>query len=158
MVVDLERNDLGRVSHPGSVVVDPLLDVMPTPYCHQMYSTVHGRLREDVPLAEVLEATFPCGSVTGTPKLAAMEVIQDLESSPRGLYTGALVVAMPDRLDSSVLIRTLVDDGTAASWGTGGGITIDSDPHEEWLESVLKASPVVGTDVADGAVRTDRWG
>jgi anthranilate/para-aminobenzoate synthase component I len=158
MVVDLERNDLGRVSQPGSIVVDPLLDVMPTPYCHQMYSTVHGRLRDDVSLAEVLEATFPCGSVTGTPKLAAMGVIDAIEGSPRGLYTGALVVAMRGRLDSSVLIRSLVDDGENASWGTGGGITIDSDAHEEWLESVLKAGPVVGSEIAAAAVRADGWG
>ena len=107
MVVDLERNDLGRVCVPGTVHVDPLYEVVPTPYCHQLVSTVRGELRSDVGFGEVLQATFPCGSVTGAPKMAAMRIISELECSARDAYCGALLVAMPGEMDSSVLIRTL---------------------------------------------------
>ena len=129
MVVDLERNDLGRVCVPGSVEVSPLYEVVETPYCHQLVSTVRGIMRPDASLGDLLESAFPCGSVTGAPKVAAMRIARELEASPRAGYCGALVVAMPGRLDSSVLIRTLEyrADGSAA-WGTGCGITIDSDP------------------------------
>jgi anthranilate/para-aminobenzoate synthase component I len=145
MIVDLERNDLGRVCEPGSVQAEPLCEVFQTPYCHQMVSRVGGTMRDDVSIGELIEATFPCGSVTGAPKIAAMESIERIERSPRGVYTGALVVAMPGALDASVLIRTLEYrlDGTAC-WGTGGGITIDSDPEAEWQEALLKAQPVIG--------------
>ncbi len=144
MVVDMERNDLGRVSEPGSVVADPLLEVVPTPYCHQMVSRVHGVLRADATFAELLEATFPCGSVTGAPKHAAIRIAATLERGERGLYTGALLVARAGELDSSVLIRTAVLAGGRVTWGIGGGITIDSDPAEEYLETLLKASPLTG--------------
>lgn len=144
MVVDLERNDLGRVCQAGSITVDPLLEVFPTPYCHQMVSCVAGELRSDESFEAVLDATFPCGSVTGAPKIAAMRIIEALEAGPRGAYTGALIVATPGRLDSSVLIRSLEyrPDGTAV-WGTGCGITVDSDPTAEWREARLKASPIL---------------
>lgn len=142
MIVDLERNDLGVVCVPGTVGVTRLFDVVPTPYCHQMVSDVTGLVRPEVGLAEVLAATFPCGSVTGAPKRAAMRLIGELEAGPRGAYTGALIVARPGRLDSSVLIRTLeLGPEGSARWGTGCGITIDSDPAEEWAESLLKARP-----------------
>lgn len=144
MIVDLERNDLGRVCDPGSIKVDPLFGVFPTAYCHQMVSVVRGRLRADAGVSDLLEATFPCGSVTGAPKRAAMRIIGELEASSRGAYTGALVVAMPGRLDSSVLIRTLEYRDGAVLWGTGCGITIDSDPAAEWRESELKTWPVRG--------------
>jgi hypothetical protein len=93
MVVDLERNDLGRVCEPGSVAAEPLLEVVPTPYCHQMVSRVRGTLRAEASFAELLEATFPCGSVTGAPKIAAMRIAGELERGARGAYTGALVIA-----------------------------------------------------------------
>lgn len=145
MVVDLERNDLGRVCVPGSIGVAPLYEVVETPYCYQLVSTVRGIMRESASFAELLDSTFPCGSVTGAPKVAATRIAAELESSPRGAYCGSLVVATLGRLDSSVLIRTLEcgADGSAA-WGTGCGITIDSDPAAEWLESELKAFPVMG--------------
>lgn len=144
MIVDLERNDIGRVCRSGTVSVDPFLEVVTTAYCHQMESSVSGLLRDDVSILELLEATFPCGSVTGAPKIAAMRMIAETESSERGAYTGSLVVAVPGEMDSSVLIRTAEYAGGVVRWGTGGGITIDSDPEEEWLETVLKASPFVG--------------
>jgi anthranilate/para-aminobenzoate synthase component I len=151
MIVDLERNDLGRVSVPGSIAVDPLFEVFATPYCHQLVSRVAGTLRADATSGDVLAATFPCGSVTGAPKVAAMRLIENLEASPRGAYTGALMVAMPGWIDSSVLIRTLEYDGAVARWGTGCGITIDSDPGAEWQEALLKANPVLGAIDADRA-------
>ena len=154
MVVDLERNDIGRVCEAGSVAVSPLMEVVPTPYCHQMVSRVFGAMRPDASFAELFDAAFPCGSVTGAPKLAAMRIARELERGARGAYTGVLVVARPGELDSSVLIRTAVCEGPSGaprgiapgrvSWGTGCGITHESDPAEEWLETLLKASPLTG--------------
>jgi len=144
MIVDMERNDLGRVCEPGSVRVDPLFALETTAYCHQAVSSVRGLLRPDAVVGDVLEATFPCGSVTGAPKIAAMHVIDRLERTERGLYTGSLVVAIPGALDSSVLIRTAQGDGSHVTYGTGCGVTIDSDPQEEWDESVLKTRPLLG--------------
>ncbi|MBW6469363.1 MAG: chorismate-binding protein, partial [Coriobacteriia bacterium] len=106
MVVDMERNDLGRVCEPGSVHVAPLMEVVPTPYCHQMVSRVRGTLRPGATLGDLLAATFPCGSVTGAPKVAAVRIADELEVGSRGVYTGSLLVARPGELDSSVLIRT----------------------------------------------------
>ncbi len=147
MVVDLERNDIGVVCSTGTVHVDPLYEVVGAPYCHQLVSTVRGTLRHGVTFAELLAATFPCGSVTGAPKRAAMRIIGELEESPRGAYCGALLVAIPGELDSSVLIRTLEGDSAeegCARWGAGCGITHDSDAAAEYLELLLKASPVTG--------------
>jgi anthranilate/para-aminobenzoate synthase component I len=151
MIVDLERNDLGRVSEPGSVRVRPLAEVVPTPYCHQMVSVVRGTLREDVSMRDVLDATFPCGSVTGAPKISAMRHIARLEASSRGAYCGSLLVATAGRLDSSVLIRTAEIETSEGGkdrirYGTGGGITYDSDPEQEWAETLLKAGPVSGME------------
>ena len=143
MVVDLERNDLGRVCVPGSIRVDPLRAVETIGYCHQMVSSVRGVLRPDASVGDVLRATFPCGSVTGAPKIAAMRIAEQLESGARGIYTGALVVAMPGELDASVLIRTAHLDDAEVTYGTGCGITVDSDPTLEWNESVLKTQPLL---------------
>jgi anthranilate/para-aminobenzoate synthase component I len=120
------------------------MEVFPTPYCHQMVSKVRGELAPETSLAQMFDAAFPCGSVTGAPKIAAMRFLQELESSPRGAYCGMLAVAMPGRVDSSVLIRTLEYAGGSVRWGTGGGITFDSDPESEWRESVLKTWPALG--------------
>jgi para-aminobenzoate synthetase/4-amino-4-deoxychorismate lyase len=149
MIVDLERNDIGRIALPGSVVVRPLRAIVPTPYCWQMVSCVRGMLGADTPIASVLEAVFPCGSVTGAPKRAAIRIIGELERSARRAYCGSLVVARPGEIDSSVLIRTLeiTRDGHA-TWGTGCGITIDSDPPAEWDEALLKAWPALGSHSA----------
>jgi branched-subunit amino acid aminotransferase/4-amino-4-deoxychorismate lyase len=160
MVVDLERNDIGRVCVPGSVRVEPLYEIETTSYCHQAVSSVRGLMRDDASLGDLLEATFPCGSITGAPKIAAMRIAESLECGERGAYTGSLVVAMPGELDSSVLIRTVElqpanvqggvgEDGAPNAgrilrYGTGCGITVESDPQEEWAESVLKTQPLLG--------------
>jgi len=145
MVVDLERNDLNRVSVAGTVSVDPLMRVVATPYCHQLESGVHATLDPAATLKDVIESVFPCGSITGAPKRAAMRIIGELERTPRGAYCGALMVAMPGEIDSSVLIRTLEwTSADLAMWGAGCGITYDSDAAAEWQELLLKASPVLG--------------
>lgn len=145
MVVDMERNDLGRVCAPGTVETGPLFDVVATPYCHQLVARVRGTLSPAADLGALLEAAFPCGSVTGAPKSAAIGIARELERSPRGAYCGTLAVALPGELDSAVLIRTLEDAGDGTwRWGAGCGITCESDPAAEWLELLLKASPVIG--------------
>ena len=152
MIVDLERNDLGRACVAGSIEVDPLFRVESTAYCHQAVSHVCGLLRPESTLGDLLAATFPCGSITGAPKIAAMRIIDELEVSARGAYTGSLLVAIPGALDSSVLIRTIEGRGDRVTYGTGCGITIDSDAREEWAESVLKTEPVLGP-MPSGALR-----
>lgn len=154
MVVDLERNDLGISCEAGSVRVDPLYELVTTPYCHQLVSRVLGDLRPDASFAELLEGVFPCGSVTGAPKRAAVRIADGLEATPRGAYCGSLLVAVPGALDSSVLIRTLEGVRTKeedaslpsarARLGVGCGITYESDPAAEYVEALLKASPVTG--------------
>ena len=153
MVVDMERNDLGRVCEPGSVRVEPLFEVVTTPYCHQMVSRVAGTLRAEATIPDLLAAAFPCGSVTGAPKVAAMRIAAELEGMPRGAYTGALLVAREGEIDSSVLIRTAVIEEGRLAWGTGAGVTSDSDPAGEWLETLLKASPLLGDPAPPVALR-----
>jgi para-aminobenzoate synthetase component I len=144
MVVDLERNDIGRACAPGSVCVPRLMRVETTPYCHQMVSSVEGVLPASASASELLAATFPCGSVTGAPKRSAMAHIARLECGGRAEYTGSLVVAMPGRLDSSVMIRTAVIAEGRLRYGVGCGITVDSDPAAEWEETLVKALPLLG--------------
>jgi para-aminobenzoate synthetase/4-amino-4-deoxychorismate lyase len=141
MIVDLLRNDLGRVAENGSVAVDRLFDIEDYPTVWQMVSEVSARLGPDVSFGEILHALFPCGSITGAPKIRAMQIAADLESTPRGLYTGALGWLAPNgdfRLN--VAIRTLVlRAGGKGSVGIGSGIVADSEVGAEWAECHLKA-------------------
>ena len=141
MIVDLVRNDLGRVCEWGSVEVPALCAVEPHPGLVHLVSTVTGRLRAGVGWADIVAATFPPGSVTGAPKLAALDVIARLEPVPRGVYCGAVGWVDADRScgDLNVAIRTFwIEDGRL-HLGTGGGITWDSTPAGEWAETELKA-------------------
>jgi para-aminobenzoate synthetase component 1 len=141
MIVDLERNDVGRVALPGSVVVDPFGRVESHPTVHHLVSRVAARLRPGVGLAELLRATFPGGSITGAPKVRAMEVIRELEPWPRGVYTGAFGLFHPGGdLELGLAIRTAVVAGGAVAWGAGGGIVADSDPGRELAEAWLKTA------------------
>ena len=152
MIVDLVRNDLGRVCDFGSVQVPALLSVEHHPGLVHLVSTVSGRLRPGCGWADAVEATFPPGSVTGAPKVAALEHIRQLEPVPRGIYCGAVGWVDADRRcgDLNVAIRTFwVDDGEL-HLGTGGGITWDSDPADEWAETELKARQLLR--VASGTV------
>lgn len=151
MIVDLVRNDLGRVCRPGTVGVPSLLAVEPHPGLYHLVSTVDGRLRAGAGWAELIEATFPPGSVTGAPKLAALDVIRRLEPVPRGVYCGAVGWVDGDARagELNVAIRTFWISDDALHLGTGGGITYDSDPGGEWAETELKAANLLR--VASGA-------
>lgn len=141
MIVDLVRNDLGRVCEWGSVSVPSLLQVEAHPGLFHLVSTVEGRLRAGLGWSETIAATFPPGSVTGAPKLAALESIARLEPGPRGIYCGAVGWVDADRVegDLNVAIRTFWIDEGELHFGTGGAITYDSDPDGEWAETELKA-------------------
>jgi para-aminobenzoate synthetase/4-amino-4-deoxychorismate lyase len=143
MIVDLLRNDLGRVARFGSVDVAQMFDVETYPTVHQMTSTITARLRDGITIGDIFAAAFPCGSVTGAPKVAAMQHIAALETSPRGPYCGAVGVMRPDGTATfNVAIRTLVMDrqtGTAI-YGAGGGITWDSVADAEYDEVLAKAA------------------
>jgi para-aminobenzoate synthetase len=141
MIVDLLRNDIGLVAEPGSVEVPVLMEVESYASVHQLVSTVRGRLRDDVSTVGALRSLFPAGSMTGAPKLRTMEVIRDVESTPRSAYAGAFGwIAGDGRADLGVVIRTLTSPGDG-TWelGTGGGITVRSDLAEEYAESRWKA-------------------
>jgi para-aminobenzoate synthetase component 1 len=141
MIVDLVRNDLGRVCEFGSVTVPGLCEVEPHPGLFHLVSTVRGELRPDAGWPELIAATFPPGSVTGAPKLAALDVIAKLEPADRGPYCGAIGWVDADRRegDLNVGIRTFWLAGDRLHLGTGGGITWDSTPEGEWAETELKA-------------------
>ncbi|PKZ63631.1 aminodeoxychorismate synthase component I [Gordonia terrae] len=147
MIVDLVRNDLGRIAVTGSVRVPELLTVVPAPGVWHLVSRVEAILAPGTGNDAVLAATFPPASVTGTPKLRAMELLEGWESDARGVYCGAIGMAGPGRaLDLNVAIRTveITPDG-ALALGVGGGITIDSDPAREWQECLDKAASIVGS-------------
>ncbi len=144
MIVDLVRNDLGRVCRPGSIAVEVLGDARAHTGVWHLVSEVTGVLRDGVGDGDVVRAAFPPGSVTGAPKIAAMNVIAELESSPRGVYTGAIGFASPVAgLELNVAIRTFEFRGERAWLGVGGGIVADSDPVAEAAECVTKAQPLL---------------
>jgi len=140
MIVDVVRNDLGRVCRPGTVTVPRLCRLERTDAVQHLVSTVTGQLRPGVDAFGLLGATFPGGSITGAPKIRAMELIDAFEPVPRGPYTGTLGwIGADGAMASSMLIRTFVADGSALSLHVGGGITWRSDPAAEWDETVAKA-------------------
>jgi len=140
MIVDVLRNDLGRVCRPGTVRVPRLCRLERTAAVQHLVSTVTGRLAPGRDSFDLLAASFPGGSITGAPKIRAMEILEELEPVRRGPYTGAAVWLGPDgALGSSILIRTFVADGQRLSLNVGGGITWRSDPAAEWDETVAKA-------------------
>jgi para-aminobenzoate synthetase/4-amino-4-deoxychorismate lyase len=144
MIVDLVRNDLGRVAATGSVEVPELCTVEEHPGLVHLVSTVRALLRPDVGWAEILTATFPPGSVTGAPKIAAQGVIAELESTGREAYTGAIGFASPGAgLELSVAIRTFEVAGPEVWLGVGGGVVADSDPSAEARECAVKAGPLL---------------
>ena len=145
MIVDVLRNDLGRVCRPGTVRVPRLCRLERTAAVQHLVSTVTGRLTAGQDAFDLLRASFPGGSITGAPKIRAMEILRGLEPTRRGPYTGALGWIGPDgAMATSILIRTLVADGTQLSLHVGGGITWGSDPRAEWDETVAKASGPLG--------------
>ena len=143
MIVDLLRNDLGRVSIPGSVSVTSLYDLERFETVWQMTSTVESRLRPGTSFVELMRALFPCGSITGAPKIRTMEIINQLETQPRGIYTGTIGFLRPGGdCIFNVAIRTVVIDvqTNQATLGVGGGVTIDSTAEREYEECLVKAT------------------
>src|SRR5262249_18865717 len=132
MLIDLERNDLGRVSEPGPVRVDELMTIESYAHVHHIVSNVSGRLRADVTPVGVLRAVFPGGTITGVPKFRCMQVIAELEGVGRGAYTGSLgFLGRDGSMDMNILIRTLSVTGRRVELRAGGGIVADSDPLRE---------------------------
>ena len=141
MIVDLVRNDLGRVCVPGSVRVPKLMDVEGFKGVWHGVSTVEGRLCDDKELADLVAAIFPGGSITGAPKRRSMQLIQDIEEQARGFYTGSIGLLTPSgRLSMSILIRTLIHDEDGWSVSVGGGIVADSEAEREIMETWEKVS------------------
>ncbi|ADG79823.1 Para-aminobenzoate synthase, subunit I OS=Tsukamurella paurometabola (strain ATCC 8368 / DSM/ CCUG 35730 / CIP 100753 / JCM 10117 / KCTC 9821 / NBRC 16120/ NCIMB 702349 / NCTC 13040) OX=521096 GN=Tpau_3238 PE=4 SV=1 [Tsukamurella paurometabola] len=151
MIVDLVRNDLSRVAETGTVRTPELLRIEAAPGVWHLVSAVTARRRSDASRADLLDATFPPASVTGTPKLAARERITDWEKHTRGSYCGAIGIDHPSTgLDLNVAIRTVEIRDGHLRLGVGGGITIDSDPDAEWRECLDKASSIVGYPSQEG--------
>ena len=158
MIVDLLRNDLARVSRIGSVEVTDLFTVETYRSVHQMTSGISSELRSDMALADMLRALFPCGSVTGAPKVRAMEIIRELEGEPRGVYTGSIGMVAPNGdCAFNVAIRTAVLEGTKGEMGIGGGIVADSKEHSEYEECLLKAHFLTDADGPFELIETLRF-
>ncbi len=165
MIVDLLRNDLGRVCEYGSVRVEKLCDLEQHPTLFHLVSTVTGDLRPNTAFSEILKAIFPCGSITGAPKISTMRIIEELEPASRGLSMGAIGYYIPEvhrakSLDVglwpvnptfvlSVAIRTMVIRENTATFNVGGGIVIDSDPESEYQETLTKAKALLDAIGAD---------
>lgn len=146
MIVDLVRNDLSRFSFPGSVKVSELCKVYPFEQVHQMISTVESEIETKTSVVDIIKSTFPMGSMTGAPKIKALNIIEDLEVSKRGLYSGAVGYIDPiGNFDFNVVIRSLIYDSVNKnlSFHVGSAITSNSNPVQEYEECLLKAQPMI---------------
>jgi anthranilate/para-aminobenzoate synthase component I len=153
MLVDLARNDLGKVAVTGSVTVDELMTVEDYSHVRHIVSNVAARLLPGRDAFDALLALFPGGTITGVPKIRCMGILDEVEPAPRGFYTGALFYATPSgRLDANILIRSAVVTGGRAVFHTGGGIVADSDPDAEYEETLHKAEGMrLALEAAEGA-------
>ena len=144
MIVDLLRNDLGKVCRPGSVRVPELYALESHPTVHHLVSTVTGTLADGVDVFDVVRAAFPGGSVTGAPKIRAMEIIAELEPAPRGVYCGAIgYISATGDMDLNIPIRTVTLQDGIAAFHAGAGIVWDSNPVAEYDETLAKARPMM---------------
>jgi len=156
MIVDLLRNDLSRVSESGSVKVPELYALETYPTLHQMTSRVTSRLRDNTNFADIFKSLFPCGSVTGAPKIRAMEIIDELEERPRGAYCGGLGYIDPDgNACFNVAIRTLILEQGKLRYSVGSGLVLDSEPSDEYAECLLKADVLKPEPIE--LIETFRW-
>ncbi|MBF0663008.1 MULTISPECIES: aminodeoxychorismate synthase component I [unclassified Rhodococcus (in: high G+C Gram-positive bacteria)] len=157
MIVDLVRNDLGRVAETGSVTVEELLAVRPAPGVWHLVSTVAARSRPGVTTADLLDAAFPPASVTGCPKIRARDLLRQWEPHSRGVYCGTVGMSSPlAGTELNVAIRTVEFGAGTCVLGVGGGITIDSDPDAEWQECLDKAASILALSTPRERVRADR--
>lgn len=144
MIVDLERNDLGRVSRVGSVKVPELFKIETYQNVHHLVATIRSKMAEGLDVFDVIKATFPGGSITGAPKIRAMEIIEELEPTCRNIYTGSMgYIGFDGTTDLNIAIRTIVKKGSKITFQAGGGITWDSKPEEEYQESLDKAEAIM---------------
>jgi para-aminobenzoate synthetase component 1 len=151
MIVDLERNDLGRVAEIGSVSVPGMFELETFANVHHLTSTVRARLQPESDIVDLLRATFPGGSITGAPKIRAMEIIDELEPVARGVYTGAIgYIGFDGSIDLNIAIRTMVVKNSIASFHVGGGIVADSDPTREYEETLHKGAAMARALVGEG--------
>lgn len=140
MIVDLVRNDLGRVCRHGSIEVSRLAALESFPTVHHLTSTVRGQLRSGTTITDLIRATFPGGSITGAPKIRAMEIIDEIEPTRRAVYTGSIgYLGFDGNLDLNIAIRTIIASRGRAYFQAGGAVVYDSDPHEEYSETLTKA-------------------
>jgi para-aminobenzoate synthetase component 1 len=150
MIVDLLRNDLSKVCADNSVAVDKLCDLESFSHVHHLVSTVRGTLRENETAVDLLAAAFPGGSITGAPKLRAMEIIAELEPTTRGPYCGAIgYIGFDGAMDTSIAIRTMVVKGARVTFQAGGGITAESVPEAEYEETLAKARAMMAALVPE---------
>ena len=146
MIVDLMRNDIGRIAQLGTVAVSTLLAVESYPHVHQLVSTIEAQLAPGVTVVDAIETCFPAGSMTGAPKRSAMSILNGLERGPRGIYSGAFgYIGRGGVADLAIVIRSIVLDSHGASIGTGGGITALSDASEEIDETRIKAAALLAS-------------
>jgi anthranilate synthase component 1 len=140
MLIDLERNDLGRVCEPGSIEVSELMTTESYAHVHHIVSNIRGKLRPNIGPAEAIRAVYPGGTISGCPKVRAMQIIAELEGEGRGPYTGAMgYISRCGRMDTNILIRTLVCENGQVSFRAGAGIVADSQPDAELAETRVKA-------------------
>ena len=140
MITDLERNDIGKVCDYGSVYVSEMRTIEEYNFVYQATSTVRGKLRKDKDAFDLMEACFPGGSITGCPKIRAMEIIEEIEKDRRGFYTGSLgYLSFSGNMNLNILIRTLIAHQNKIHFHVGSGIVADSTPEEEYQEILVKA-------------------
>ncbi|MCX7705216.1 MAG: chorismate-binding protein, partial [bacterium] len=158
MIVDMMRNDLGRICRFGSVITNPLFQIEKYKTLFQMTSTISGELRQNIKLVDIFKALFPSSSITGAPKIRTMQIINELEKSPRKLYTGTIGIVKPDNSSVfNVAIRTIIINGKSGEMGTGGGIVYDSKPEKEYDECLLKAAFLASACKKMQLIETIRW-
>ncbi len=153
MITDLERNDLGRVCLPGSVTTKELTGLLQLPHLYHLYSVISGRLEPDKTVGDVLNACFPGGSITGAPKIRAMQIIRELEDHPREIYTGSIgSISIDGSVQMNIAIRTMTHEAGEIKIYAGGGIVTDSDPEQEYEECLVKLKGMQAALHATGPV------
>jgi anthranilate/para-aminobenzoate synthase component I len=144
MLVDLERNDIGKVAQFGTVSVDALMALERYSHVSHLVSNIVGRLRESVLAADVIRALFPGGTITGVPKVRCMQIIAEMETRARGLYTGAIgMIDFSGEIDLNIVIRSFIRQGSELSFQVGAGIVADSNPKMEYQETLHKAAALM---------------